>query len=106
VAWWLVAFVQRFRAVGALALDILVSASREACHRRRPRPVLFVHRMDGAAMRVVIAEDDALLREGLAALLRAEGFDVATHPDADRLYETVEEYQASLAIIDVRMPPT
>jgi DNA-binding NarL/FixJ family response regulator len=58
-------------------------------------------------MRVVIAEDDALLREGLAALLRAEGFDVvAAHPDADRLYETIEESEASLAIIDVRMPPT
>lgn len=58
-------------------------------------------------MRVVIAEDDALLREGLAALLRAEGFDVvATHPDAGRLYETIEESKASLAIIDVRMPPT
>jgi DNA-binding NarL/FixJ family response regulator len=58
-------------------------------------------------MRVVIAEDDALLREGLAALLRAEGFDVvATHPDADRLYETIEGSEASLAIVDVRMPPT
>jgi DNA-binding NarL/FixJ family response regulator len=58
-------------------------------------------------VRVVIAEDDALLREGLAALLRAEGFDVvATHPDAGRLYETIEESKASLAIIDVRMPPT
>ncbi|GIL28153.1 response regulator [Actinocatenispora comari] len=58
-------------------------------------------------MRVLIAEDDALLREGLAALLRAEGIDVvATLPDADSLYATIEQHDAELAIIDVRMPPT
>ncbi|WP_331769381.1 response regulator (plasmid) [Embleya sp. NBC_00888] len=58
-------------------------------------------------MRVVIAEDDTLLREGLAALLSAEGIEVvAAHADADRLYETVEEFDAGLAIVDVRMPPT
>lgn len=58
-------------------------------------------------MRVVIAEDDTLLREGLAALLRTEGIDVvATHPDAGLLYETIEQFEASLAIVDVRMPPT
>ncbi|MEU0936217.1 MULTISPECIES: response regulator transcription factor [unclassified Embleya] len=58
-------------------------------------------------MRVVIAEDDTLLREGLAALLSAEGIDVvAARPDAERLYETIEEFDAGLAIVDVRMPPT
>ncbi|WTW95887.1 response regulator transcription factor [Streptomycetaceae bacterium NBC_01309] len=58
-------------------------------------------------MRVVIAEDDTLLREGLAALLSAEGIEVvAARPDADRLHETIEEFDAELAIVDVRMPPT
>lgn len=58
-------------------------------------------------MRVVVAEDDTLLREGLVALLRAEGIDVlAAHPDAERLYETIEGSGADLAIVDVRMPPT
>lgn len=58
-------------------------------------------------MRVVIAEDDTLLREGLSALLSAEGIDVvAAHADASRLPETVEECAADLAIVDVRMPPT
>ncbi|MGR7003277.1 LuxR C-terminal-related transcriptional regulator [Yinghuangia aomiensis] len=48
-----------------------------------------------------------MLREGLAALLSAEGIDViATHADAGRLYETIEESAADLAIVDVRMPPT
>ncbi|MCF2532862.1 response regulator [Yinghuangia soli] len=58
-------------------------------------------------MRVVIAEDDTLLREGLAALLAAEGIDVvAARPDAEGLHETIEESAADLAIVDVRMPPT
>ncbi|WP_331765796.1 response regulator transcription factor [Embleya sp. NBC_00896] len=58
-------------------------------------------------MRVVIAEDDTLLREGLAALLSAEGIEVvAARADADQLYETIEEFDAGLAIVDVRMPPT
>jgi DNA-binding NarL/FixJ family response regulator len=58
-------------------------------------------------MRIVIAEDDTLLREGIAALLRAEGIDVvAAYPDAGGLDETIAKFDASLAIIDVRMPPT
>lgn len=58
-------------------------------------------------MRVVIAEDDALLREGLAALLRAEGIDVvAVTETAQNLDDLVSEYDAELAVVDVRMPPT
>lgn len=58
-------------------------------------------------MRVVIAEDDALLREGLAALLREEGFDVVAITDtAQNLDGLVSAHQAELAVIDVRMPPT
>ena len=58
-------------------------------------------------MRIVIGEDDALLREGLALLLRAEGLDVvATAGDADGLLAAVEEHLPDVAIVDVRMPPT
>ncbi len=58
-------------------------------------------------MRIVIGEDDALLREGLALLLRAEGLDVvATAGDADALLEAVEDHEPDVAIVDVRMPPT
>ena len=58
-------------------------------------------------MRIVIGEDDALLREGLALLLRAEGLDVvATAPDADQLLAAVDRYEPDVAIVDVRMPPT
>ncbi|HWC81758.1 MAG TPA: response regulator transcription factor [Pseudonocardiaceae bacterium] len=58
-------------------------------------------------MRIVIAEDDLLLREGLAMLLRAEAIDVvATVADADDFLVAVEKYTPDLAIVDVRMPPT
>jgi DNA-binding NarL/FixJ family response regulator len=58
-------------------------------------------------VRVVVVEDDTLLREGLAALLRSEGIEVATtRGEATDLRQLVEEHDANLAIVDVRMPPT
>ncbi|MEV6032518.1 response regulator transcription factor [Nonomuraea sp. NPDC052116] len=58
-------------------------------------------------MRIVIAEDDPLLREGLALLLRAEGLDVvATAPDPDGFLTAIDAHQPDVAIVDVRMPPT
>jgi DNA-binding NarL/FixJ family response regulator len=58
-------------------------------------------------MRIVIAEDDLLLREGLTLLLRAEAQDVvaATSNPADFLV-AVDEHEPDVAIVDVRMPPT
>ncbi|MBA2807684.1 response regulator transcription factor [Streptomyces sp. KM273126] len=58
-------------------------------------------------MRIVIAEDDPLLREGLALLLRAEGLDVvATAGDGDGILEAIDAHKPDVAILDVRMPPT
>ena len=58
-------------------------------------------------MRIVIAEDDALLREGLVLLLRSEGFEVAAAVDhPGDLVATVEAVEPDLAVVDVRMPPT
>ncbi|GAA1020358.1 MULTISPECIES: response regulator transcription factor [Amycolatopsis] len=58
-------------------------------------------------MRIVIAEDDPLLREGLALLLRAEGLDVVATTDnpADFL-AAVDKHEPDTAVVDVRMPPT
>ena len=57
-------------------------------------------------MHIVIAEDDALVRAGLAALLRGEGFEVTAVPDGERARELVETGPSDVAILDVRMPPT
>jgi DNA-binding NarL/FixJ family response regulator len=58
-------------------------------------------------MRVVIAEDQALLREGLRRLFEDAGHDVvAAVDDADRLRAAVSEHRPDLAVVDVRMPPT
>ena len=57
-------------------------------------------------MRIVIAEDSTLFREGLASLLADAGHDiVARVPDAVSLVEAVREHRPELAIVDVRMPP-
>jgi len=58
-------------------------------------------------MRIVIAEDDPLLREGLALLLRAESLDVvATSGDPDGFLKAIDVHRPDVAIVDVRMPPT
>jgi len=58
-------------------------------------------------VRIVIAEDDALLREGLALLLRAEGLDVvATAGNPAEFLVAVDTHEPDVAIVDVRMPPT
>ncbi|MFF8918898.1 response regulator [Streptomyces sp. NPDC015032] len=58
-------------------------------------------------MRIVIAEDDSLLREGLALLLRAESLDVvAKTGTADEVLDAIDTYRPDVAILDVRMPPT
>lgn len=58
-------------------------------------------------MRVAIAEDLALLREGLVALLREQGIDVvAQAEDGPGLLRAIAGHEPDLAIVDVRLPPT
>jgi DNA-binding NarL/FixJ family response regulator len=58
-------------------------------------------------VRVVIADDSTLLREGLARLLSETGVEVtATLGDADALEEYLVEHEVDVAIVDIRMPPT
>jgi DNA-binding NarL/FixJ family response regulator len=57
--------------------------------------------------RVALAEDDVLLREGLASLLDRSGFDVVGQcADATELITLVREQRPDLAVVDIRMPPT
>jgi DNA-binding NarL/FixJ family response regulator len=58
-------------------------------------------------MRVVVAEDQALLREGIVALLREQGIEVvAQAEDADGLLRVLAGHKPDVAVVDVRLPPT
>jgi DNA-binding NarL/FixJ family response regulator len=58
-------------------------------------------------MRVVVADDALILREGLARLLTEAGFEVAgLGADAEELFALVEELRPDVAVVDIRMPPT
>jgi DNA-binding NarL/FixJ family response regulator len=58
-------------------------------------------------VRIVIAEDDALLREGLTLLLRAESLEVVDAAGAPGPFlAAVDQHRPDVAIVDVRMPPT
>ncbi|WP_183093389.1 response regulator transcription factor [Nocardioides stalactiti] len=58
-------------------------------------------------MRVVIADDSGLLRQGLTSLLTQAGVEVVgTAPDADALLTLVDEVAPDIAVVDIRMPPT
>lgn len=60
-----------------------------------------------ATMRIVIAEDAAILRDGLGELLTGRGHVVvAAVADADALVDAVAEHAPDVAVVDIRMPPT
>ena len=63
-------------------------------------------RSDAGATRVVLADDDVLLREGLASLLDRVGFNVIGQcATATELVELVRAHEPDLAVVDIRMPP-
>jgi DNA-binding NarL/FixJ family response regulator len=63
--------------------------------------------MSVTQIRVIVADDDVLLREGLAGLLERAGFDVVGRAgDATELLELVAGQEPDLVIVDIRMPPT
>jgi DNA-binding NarL/FixJ family response regulator len=59
-----------------------------------------------ARLRVILADDDVLLREGIASLLERSGFEVVGQAgESSELVELVHEHRPDLAVIDIRMPP-
>lgn len=59
------------------------------------------------ALRVVVADDDVLLREGISSLLARSGFEVVGQAgDADGLLALVRQTKPDLVVTDIRMPPT
>jgi DNA-binding NarL/FixJ family response regulator/class 3 adenylate cyclase len=80
-------------------------------HLERSFPPLRVEaptsQLDTGAVRVVLADDSVLLREGTARLLEDAGFDVVGQAgDAEDLMLKVRSYEPDVAIVDIRMPPT
>ena len=62
--------------------------------------------MSERAARIALADDDVLLREGVASLLERYGFDVVGQAgDAPELLALVREHEPELVIVDIRMPP-
>jgi DNA-binding NarL/FixJ family response regulator len=60
-----------------------------------------------ASGRVVVADDDVLMREGVASLLEQGGYEVVGQAgDGAELLRLVREHEPNLAIVDIRMPPT
>ena len=63
--------------------------------------------MDSPPLRVVIAEDSALIREGIARLIEESGGTVvAKVADGESFVEAVETHRPDVSVVDVRMPPT
>src|SRR5918996_4028383 len=63
--------------------------------------------MTASATRVALADDDVLLREGLAGLLERSGYEIVGQcGDASELIELVRQHQPELVIVDIRMPPS
>ena len=70
-------------------------------------PTLEFARRGMRGVRIVIAEDSVLLREGIARLLEDQGFDVAAQSGtAEDLLRHVGMHKPDVAIVDIRMPPT
>jgi DNA-binding NarL/FixJ family response regulator len=62
---------------------------------------------ESTTTRVILADDDVLLREGLASLLERTNFEVVAQAgDGEQLVELVREHEPELVVVDIRMPPT
>ena len=79
---------------------------RMTIQARQSRVEEYVEHTTVGRGRVVVADDDVLVREGVISLLQRSGFEVVGQAgDAAQLLELVSEHRPDLAIIDIRMPP-
>jgi DNA-binding NarL/FixJ family response regulator len=70
------------------------------------RDTLAVTDADPGGTRVIVADDDVLMREGLASLLERGGYEVVGQAgDGSELMRLVGEQEPALAVVDIRMPP-
>jgi len=77
-------------------------ATLRSVESERPDP-----EQDPAPIRVVLADDSVLLREGIASLLERKGFEIVGQAGtAEELLLKVRSYKPGVAIVDIKMPPT
>jgi DNA-binding NarL/FixJ family response regulator len=77
-----------------------------AVFRPAVRDTLAVAEVDPRGTRVIVADDDVLMREGLASLLEGGGYEVVGRAgDGSELLRLARECRPDLAVIDIRMPP-
>jgi DNA-binding NarL/FixJ family response regulator len=94
-------------AVTSLEAEALAAVLTPAFSGSRTWSIMDAMADDAAPTRVVIADDDVLLREGIASLLERSRFAVVGQSgNATELLELVNDKRPDLAIIDIRMPPT
>jgi serine/threonine-protein kinase PknK len=87
------------------ALNLELPVIHQAASRLGRYPIISGVTKNGT--RVVLADDDVLLREGMAGLLERSGFEVVGQSGtASELMALVREHQPELAIVDIRMPPS
>src|SRR5690242_6126609 len=85
----------------------IMQAMTSRPERGRPAPEATGDGPVTTGLRVVLAEDDVLLREGLASLLERSGFEVAGQAgDGPHLLALAREAAPELVVTDIRMPPT
>jgi DNA-binding NarL/FixJ family response regulator len=87
------------------ARNLELPAIHQAASRYASYPI--IGRVTKNGTRVVLADDDVLLREGMAGLLERSGFEVVGQcGNASELMALVREHRPELAIVDIRMPPS
>ena len=98
---------ERLAAVVEAGHGASLPGGRQPADRRRRTRGVHDRGVKGAGLRVVIAEDSVLLREGLVRLLEDAGASVvAKVGDGPSLVEAVVEHRPDVSVVDVRMPPT
>lgn len=104
--------IEGFEVARVLVVDgphplIVLTSSRDARAYGRLRACHPSTRRSPVTLRLVLADDSILVREGVARLLADAGFEVVAQVgDADSLLRATREYVPDVAMVDIRMPPS
>src|SRR5947209_1336436 len=116
MAWWRIGIAAASRKNAMLATNAVAASAASWMPALRSHPLTLatlvptredLHQGAMSRGRTILADDDVLLREGLASLLERSEFQVVAQAgDGAELVALVEEHGPDLVIVDIRMPPT